>query len=268
MPTRAWRWVRLVLIACAATVCLPPSAYGYRPFNLTDASVADRKEMELECGPLGYLVDAEGRFVIAPSLILNLGLADHWELVIEGRNFFQLEGVENRHYTMRDTALSVKHVLREGTLQDRPGPSVGLEVGVLLPGVGVDSGVGAAFAGLLSQRWSSFTLHVNGSLEVTHDHRLAGLGGAIVEGPWRWAVRPVAEFVLEQGEVRTVSGLVGAIWKVRETLSLDVGWRVARTEGDTEREFRAGFTWTVPLGSRTAGAPPTRARLPARGALL
>ena len=92
---------------------------------------------------------------------MNFGLADHWELVIEGRNFFQLEGVENRHYTMRDTALSVKHVLREGTLQDRTGPSVGLEVGVLLPGIGVDSGVGAAFAGLLSQRWSSFTLHVN-----------------------------------------------------------------------------------------------------------
>ena len=269
MPGLSSGEIRLVLIACGAAVCLPTaSAYAYRPFDLTDASVAERKEMELECGPFGYLVDAEGRFLVAPSLILNFGLADRWELVVEARNLFQLDGSSDRHYTMRDTAVQVKHVVREGSLQDRAGPSVGLEVGLLLPGIGVDSGVGAAFAGLLSQRWASFTLHVNGSVEVTHDHRLAGLGGAIIEGPSRWVVRPVAEFLLEHDEVRTVSGLLGAIWKVRENLSLDVGWRVARRGGDTEREFRAGFTWTVPLGSRAMTAQPARPRVPVPGALL
>src|SRR5436309_12377271 len=76
-----------------------------------------------------------------------------------------------------------------GSLQDRSGPSVGLEVGLLLPGVGADSGVGSSFAGIVSQRWSAMTLHVNGELLVTHDHNLGAFAGAIVEGPSKWAIR-------------------------------------------------------------------------------
>jgi hypothetical protein len=99
---------------------------------------------------------------------------------------------------------------------------------------------------------------VNGVLEVTHDHRVAGITGAIVEGPARGNVRPVAEFVIEQEESLTVSGLVGAIWEVRDNFSLDVGWRMARSEGDTQRELRAGFTWSVPLGANASAVPAMR----------
>src|SRR5438132_866440 len=130
-----------VLLACVAVCLSPSSTYAYRPFNLTDAAVAEPREMELECGPLGYIVDAEGRFLVAPSVILNLGIADRWELVLEGRHFFLLKDHAGRRDTLRDAALSVKHVVRPGSLQDRNGPSVGLEVGLLLPGVGIDSGV-------------------------------------------------------------------------------------------------------------------------------
>lgn len=249
------RSVRTAVLGCLALCVTASSAYAYRPFDITDASVAERGEMEIECGPFGYIVDAEGRFLVAPSAILNFGLADRWELVIEGRHFFRLKNDASRRYTLRDAALSVKHVLRSGSLQDRSGPSVGLEVGMRLPAVGVGSGVGASFAGLMSHRWSAVTMHVNGSLEITHDHRLAGLAGAIVEGPSRWTIRPVAELTLEQDEDRTVSGLVGAIWKVRDNLSLDAGWRMARTADDNQREFRAGFTWTISL-SRGANSQP------------
>jgi hypothetical protein len=138
---------------------------------------------------------------------------------------------------------------------------------MLLPGIGIDSGIGASFGGLVSQRWSSFAMHVNGVLEITHDHRLAGLAGGIVEGPSRWNVRPVAQFVFEQNEKATVSGLVGAIWRVRDNFSLDAGWRVARTESDDQREFRAGFTWTIPLGPAGGAGTLNRWPLPSRAAM-
>jgi hypothetical protein len=226
------------------------SAYAYRPFNSTDAAVAARGEMEIECGPVGYVVDADGRFLVVPSAILNFGIAEGWELVIEGRHFLLVQPMsDERRNTLRDTAVSLKGVLRPGSLQESSGPSVGLEVGLLLPGVGVDSGIGASVTGIVSQRWSAVTAHVNGTLEISHDHTVGAVFGAIVEGPSRWPVRPVAELTLEQDDGRATSGVIGAIWQVRHNLSLDAGWRVARSDGDDLREFRAGFTWAFPLGS-------------------
>src|ERR1700730_16038824 len=133
------------ILLCILGCLLAHPAYAYRPFNSTDAAVAKGGEMELECGPLGYVVDADGRFLVVPSAILNVGLTDEWELVIEGRNFLLVrpDGAGRRD-TLRESALSLKHVLREGTLQERSGPSVGLEVGLVLPGVGVDPGFGAS----------------------------------------------------------------------------------------------------------------------------
>lgn len=234
---------------CCLVACLVASpCYGYRPFNVTDAAVAKAHEIELECGPVGYVADSEGHFLVAPSAILNLGIADQWEVVLEGRHFLLLKDNADRRQTLRDVALSVKHVVRSGTLQDRNGPSAGLEVGLLLPGIGIDAGVGAFFSGLVSQRRSAVTMHANASLEITHDHHVAGLAGTILEGPSRWVARPAAELTIEQNEGRTISGLVGAMWSVRENLSLDAGWLMARKPGDSHREFRAGFTWTAPLG--------------------
>jgi hypothetical protein len=183
--------MRRILLCLVAFLFAHP-AYAYRPFNSTDAAVAARGEMELECGPLGYVVDADGRFLVVPSFILNFGIAEGWEVVVEGRNFFRLQPMSaERRNTLRETALSLKGILRPGSLQENhSGPSVGLEVGVLLPGIGTDPGVGASFAGVVSQRWSAVTVHVNGTLLVTHEHTLGAVAGAIVEGPSRWAVRP------------------------------------------------------------------------------
>ena len=46
----------------------------------------------------------------------------------------------------------MKGVLREGALQDKTGPSLATEFGVLLPGIRDDPGIGASLAGILSQR--------------------------------------------------------------------------------------------------------------------
>jgi hypothetical protein len=234
-------------------------AYAYRPFDSTDAAVADKGAIELEFGPVGYIVDTDGRFLIAPEFRFNFGMTDRWEVVLEGRHFWRVDPVdEGRRNTLRDTALSVKGILRQGSLQERQGPSVGVEVGVLLPGVGLDPGIGASFAGIVSQQWSTLTLHVNGELVIAHDHTVGAIIGTIVEGPSRWAVRPATEIVVDQAAGQ-VSALVGGIWQLRSHLSVDAGWRISRVEGINVREIRAGFTWAFPVtGSSEAGryAPP------------
>ena len=77
--------MRRILLCLVAFLFAHP-AYAYRPFNSTDAAVAERGEMEIECGPLGYVVDVDGRFLVVPSFILNIGIAEGWEVVLEGRN--------------------------------------------------------------------------------------------------------------------------------------------------------------------------------------
>ena len=139
-------------------------AYAYRPFNSTDAAVAARGEMEIECGPLGYIVDADGRFLVVPSAILNFGFAEGWELVIEGRNFLLVQPAERRStgHAEGDGPVIEGRAAPGKPAGEPQGPSVGLEVGLLLPGIGTDPGVGASVAGIVSQRWSAVTVHVNG----------------------------------------------------------------------------------------------------------
>jgi hypothetical protein len=68
---------------------------------------------------------------------------------------------------------------------------------------------------------------------------------AIVEGPHYWAVRPVAELFHERefGRQRTGSALVGAIWQIRDTLSIDAAVRGARVNARTVGEIRLGLTF-------------------------
>jgi hypothetical protein len=135
--------------------------------------------------------------------------------------------------------------LRKGSLQEASGPSVAIEFGPLLPGVKADSGFGASFGTIVSQRWDWGTTHANVVTELTRDHRADFFLGGIIEGPFKWKVRPVAEFFYEEeiGQSRTVSGLVGAIWQVKDNLSFDVGFRHAVVNGHPVEEFRAGMTF-------------------------
>jgi hypothetical protein len=225
--------------------------HAYRPFDSTDADVAKQGEIELECGPFGYIVDGDSSFLVAPAAILNYGAVEGWEIVVEGRNFVRLNaGPDERRDRIRDAALSVKGLLREGSIQGRVGPSIPTEVGLLLPTVG-DERAGASFAGIVSQRWSAFTVHMNGALLLTHEHTIGGFAGGIVEGPFRWRIRPVAEFTIEQAAERTVAALAGASWNLRDGLSIDTGCRVARSEGVSIRESRVGFTWGIPVRSHS-----------------
>ena len=117
---------------------------------------------------------------------------------------------------------------------------------MLLPSVNGERGTGLSVAGIVSQRTEGVSVHLNAALAWTREHEPDLFLGAILEGPYSWAVRPVAEVFGEQasGSPRTTSGLVGAIWRVRDGLSFDVGIRRAHDGNETVRELRLGLTCT------------------------
>jgi hypothetical protein len=238
-----------LLLAAAAAWPLP--ARAYRPFDSTDAAVAARGEVEIELGPLGYVAQGGERSLVAPSTIVNWGFAEGWEAVLEGRHLVELgNAIQEPRFRVEDTAFSLKAVLRDGALQERKGPSVATEASVLLPTLHGDPGVGAQWTVIVSQRWTDVTVHLNGAAAWTRAHEPGLVGGIILEGHDAWAVRPVAEALVEteRDAPTAVSGLVGTIWRVREGLSLDAAVRRARAGGTRTTELRAGLTWAFGVG--------------------
>src|SRR6476661_2628758 len=61
-------------------------AEAYRPFDGTDADVAEPHEIELEIGPVGYHRHGDDQFLVAPAIVLNYGFAPRFEAVLEGRH--------------------------------------------------------------------------------------------------------------------------------------------------------------------------------------
>lgn len=239
----------LAVVALAGIViaALVSPASAYRPFDGTDAAVADPGEMEIELQPAGVQRDGSQKTLIAPATVLNFGLPQQWEMVLEGE--LQTPLSPSGPSSLSASGAFLKHVLREGSLQDKSGPSIATEFGLLLPDSTGDSGLGASAAAIVSQRWDWGTIHLNAATALTRDHNADVFVGAIIEGPSKWKVRPVAEIFYEEevGVSHTVSTLVGAIWQVRDNLSFDVGFRHALTDGRPVDEIRAGFTIGFPL---------------------
>jgi hypothetical protein len=219
-------------------------ALAYRPFDGTDAAVAGPGEFEAEIGPLGYLREGRDKTLVVPQGVLNLGLVQDWELVLQGRGESSLS--RSAPFTFGDTGVFVKHVLRDGVLQDKPGLSIATEIGVLTPGIGTDHGAGASVAGIVSQRWPWMTAHLNVAGALTRDQHADLFAGTILEGPSTWPVRPVAELFAERQFARatTLSGLIGAIWQLSDDLAVDVGVRRADVGGHVVDEIRAGLTFS------------------------
>src|SRR5947208_16945396 len=108
---------------------------------------------------------------------------------------------------------------------------------VLLPYVNGEKGAGLSVAGIVSQRTETVSVHLNAALAWTREHEPDLFLGAILEGPYSWAVRPVAEVSGEQasGTPRVTSALVAAIWRFRDGLSLAVGVRSAHDGNESIR---------------------------------
>src|SRR5262249_22417241 len=231
------------------------AALAYRPFDGTDAAVADKGELEIEFQPASIRRDNGQKTLVAPATVLNFGFAENWELVLEG----QLETplAPSGPSVLTANGAFLKHVLREGALQDKAGPSIATEFGLLLPDSDGSNRLGASLAGIVSQRFDWGTVHLNGAAALSRDHNPDFFVGAIVEGPITWKVRPVAEFFYEAevSAAPTASRLVGAIWQSNDNLGFDVGFREARTGGHAVSEIRAGFTVGFALPHLSGAGP-------------
>ncbi len=225
------------------------SALAYRPFDGTDAAVADPGQVEIELGPAGYLEAGSDRALIAPALVLNYGIAPRWEVVLQGGLSRSL-APDGPGASLTGSALFLKTVWREGSLQEKSGASIATEFGFLLPDINNgSSSVGVGANTIISQRWPELTVHVNAGVALTRQQFADIALSTIVEGPRDWPVRPVVELFYEHdyGGTETGSALAGAIWQVRESVALDVGLRGGWVNGQPLKEVRAGITFAFGL---------------------
>jgi len=231
----------LALLALAVA----PAAFAYRPFDHTDASVAPRREVELELGPVGFL-DLGGQLQYAPRLIANYGAAKGSEIVFESSYHLTLGQSAAPRFSVSGVQLSLKHVFRPGLLQQEAGPSVAVEFGVLLPGYHDDEGWGGSCTGIASVGAGPVLLHLNLGAALERNGHLSLEPALIAEGPRQWAVRPVAEALWshEWDGADVASVLAGAIWPFREDLVFDAALRAGRAEGSRLLEARGGVTWS------------------------
>src|SRR5438552_18888617 len=78
----------IIACPCLACLCLTATvmpASAYRPFDGTDAAVAEKGKMEIEMQPAGILKDVSGTTLIAPAARFNYGLTETWEAVLEAQ---------------------------------------------------------------------------------------------------------------------------------------------------------------------------------------
>lgn len=235
----------------------PSGADAYRPFVSTDASVADRGEVELEFGYIGFRRDGSRTAIVAPTVIGNLGLGHDLEAVAEFKLASDVShGGTNDGTRFEDTAVSLKWVAHEGSLHERGVvPSLAVELSLLVPTLPGEHSPGTELVAIASGIAAGWTYHANAGVLVTPGaDRSSPVWGLIVEHPVFDGFRAVAEI---NGESATGSGadnsaLVGAIWKVgapapiRE-LSLDVGLRHGISAAADEWGGTAGFTIAFPV---------------------
>jgi hypothetical protein len=232
------RKLAILLLGC---VIWPVSAWAYRPFDSTDPAIADAGEFEVELSPVSFHHDDDGPTWISPSARLNYSFAKDWEVVLEG----QAEHPRQGRSALVDNALSLKTMLKEGSLQDKSGLSIAAEGSILLPNINAESGAGAGLTGIVGQRWSWGSVHINLGASRSREGHGEIFFGTILEGSADWPVRPVAEFVYERefGSHEEVALLGGLIWQASDTLAFDLALRQARVNSRPETEVRAGLTF-------------------------
>jgi len=251
-------WPRLVIAmgrAGAVLICLLAwPAAAYRPFDGTDATVADLNEVEIELQPAGRLQAGPQSSLVAPAVVYNYGFAERWEMVLQT----EVDSPPGSSSSFAASGAFLKYVIQPGVLQGQNGISIATEFGPLLPGINNDPGVGFSWAGIVSQRWDWGTAHFNVEANLTREQHGEVFLDVILEGPATWKVRPVVELFYDKAwlETETRSALVGAIWQVRDDLSFDAAYRYALENGRAVNEIRAGLTFAFKVESDKAPVRP------------
>lgn len=233
------RWLSSPPFLVATFLLWPCTGLAYRPFESTDADVTGSGQIQMELGVLGWEHSSGDDTFIAPQLVINYGLTQTLEVIGEFEVIYLPVG-ESR---IADPALFLKSVIRRGVLQNRPGLSVAVEGGVLLPSTVADEDqMGIEMLGIVSGTLSRLIWHLNiGGGADRSNQEPFGLWGLILEFPVTSNVRIVTEWNGEYDGAADTSALLGAIWEPPQgSIALDVALR---------RGFSAAADdWAVGLG--------------------
>src|SRR5262245_45146982 len=208
--------------------------------------------MEIELGYFSLERSNGQNTFTTPSVVLNYGVAKNWEAVGE----FRLH--VSPSVQVVDPSLSLKGVIREGILQEKPGPSVAVEVGPLLPSTLPNEGhFGFEGIGIVSAGLGPFTVHLNGGGGIDRvDARAFAIWGVIGELPVVRSLRVVGEIAGEdvRGELPNHAALIGFIWQAAPSVAVDAGLRRGLTDGAPAWQITAGVTFgfRVPWAARPA----------------
>jgi opacity protein-like surface antigen len=229
------RFPILLLLASCAT-----PAWAYRPFESVEAAVSEPGELEIESG-FAYSREDGERAWLAPALDMNYGIGADREVGFEMALRRASERPSGRSgYSVEDLEVTVKQLLRAGSLQDGSGASLAAECAALVP---TSSGErpGGSCVMIASHAWRALALHFNAGFEYGREHEWERATGLVLE-LGLGALRPGIEMLYESGDGDgTFALLAGATWQAAENLSLDVAYRGERHGGE---EWRTGFTWT------------------------
>jgi hypothetical protein len=188
---------------------IPDIAFAYRPFDGTDAAVAEPGEVEIEFQPGRSIKQQWPKDSGGAGYCSQFRAGQELGAVFEGRVETPLDTPGPTSLT--DAGAFLKYVLRPGVLQDQAGPSIATEFGALLPDTIGNSRIGASVAAIISQRWDWGTAHLNIAGALTRDQHPDLFTGIILEGPHKWVVRPVAEFF--RGRIRSSTYVLGSHWR-------------------------------------------------------
>src|SRR5438477_7623547 len=95
-------------LTSGAALLLSPEASAYRPFDQTDAAVAEYRGIELELGPASLARSSAELVLVAPSLVINYGILPQAELILEGKNERSLRSSSDQRWRPQDLAVSIK----------------------------------------------------------------------------------------------------------------------------------------------------------------
>ena len=131
-----------MVVALFAVGWVAPAA-AYRPIDGTDAAVADVGGVEIEFQPTGaWRVDPRNS-LSGPNGVFNYGFAERWEFILQGED----PAPEGAGPTSVPNGAFLKYVIQPGVLQDKSGPSIATEFGLLS-----SAGRPSSWAGMASCR--------------------------------------------------------------------------------------------------------------------
>lgn len=235
-----------ILIFVVSSITIPQYAFAYRPFISTDASVADKGGRQIELGFFNISHDDDEDEIIVPNFRFNYGIFKNWEFVSEFDAQVYKEG-ENQDGEIKDPAVFLKGVLREGILQNQQGPSFAVELGVLLPStVKGERNTGVEGVAIFTDKISNWVYHFNLGIELDRENFAPnGIWGVILEYPFGGGLRSVAEVngVIKRHGPSDNSGLAGFIWGIGGT-DLDFGIRKGFSNAAPDWELTTGITFS------------------------